>query len=188
MSPQLALASFTRLERMAAFHPTWSSARVVVNGSLGSWSCENVSAEGDWRRQAQLSMLSQLRAGIDVVCPVRRERSGGADAHADAHPSPLDRRDERLHAEDVHNSGEIVGEHVQGHLGGNLRQALHQKGRRTHPHLERRAGWSGRASAGSRSLPWRSRAIRAPLPPGCAERPCQAVGKGGFRKSLVAGE
>ena len=36
-------------------------------------------------------MLSQLRAGIDVVCPVRRERSGGADAH----PSRLDRRDER---------------------------------------------------------------------------------------------
>jgi hypothetical protein len=40
-------------------------------------------------RHAQLSMLSQLRAGIDVVCPVRRERSGGADAHADAHPSRL---------------------------------------------------------------------------------------------------
>ncbi len=58
---------------------------------------------------------------IDVVCPVRRERSGGADAH----PSRLDRRDERLHAEDVHDPGEIVGEHVQGHLGGNLRQALH---------------------------------------------------------------
>jgi hypothetical protein len=45
---------------------------------FGSWSCENGSAEGDRRRQAQLSMLSQLRAGIDVVCPVRGERSGGA--------------------------------------------------------------------------------------------------------------
>jgi hypothetical protein len=31
-------------------------------------------------------MFSQLRAGIDVVCPVRRERSGGVDAH----PSRLD--------------------------------------------------------------------------------------------------
>ena len=68
---------------------------------LGSWSCENISAEGDRRRHAQLSMLSQLRAGIDVVCPVRRERSGGADGHADAHPSRLDRRDERLHADDM---------------------------------------------------------------------------------------
>ncbi len=26
---------------------------------------------------------------------------------------------------------------MQGHLGRNLRQALHQKVRRTHPHLER---------------------------------------------------
>jgi hypothetical protein len=43
-------------------------------------------------------MLSQLRAGIDVVCPVRRERSGGADAHADTQPSRLDRRDEGLYA------------------------------------------------------------------------------------------
>ena len=48
-----------------------------------------------------------------------------ADAHADSHPSRLDRRDEGLHAEDVHDPREIVGEHVQGHLGGNLRQALH---------------------------------------------------------------
>jgi hypothetical protein len=97
----------------------------MVKDRFGSWSCENVSAEGDRRRQAQLSMLSHLRAGIGVVCPVRRERSGGADAHADAQPSRLDRRDEGLHAEDVHDPGEIVGEHVQGHLGGNLRQALH---------------------------------------------------------------
>src|ERR1700732_3680756 len=55
-----------------SLHPTRPSARVVVNGSLGSWSCENVSAEGDRRRLAQLRMLSQLRAGIDLDCPVRR--------------------------------------------------------------------------------------------------------------------
>ena len=40
-----------------------------MNLSAGSWACENVSAEGDRRRQAQLSLLSQLQAGIDVVCP-----------------------------------------------------------------------------------------------------------------------
>ena len=34
----------------------------------------------------------------------------------------------------------FVGEHVQGHLGGNLRQALHLKVSRTHPHLERTEG------------------------------------------------
>jgi hypothetical protein len=58
-------------------------------------------------------MLSQLRAGIDVVCPVR-ERSGGSDAH----PSRLDRRDERLHAEDIHDprlasSGEITARLIE---------------------------------------------------------------------------
>jgi hypothetical protein len=76
---------------------------------IGSRACENVSAEGNRRRKAQLSMLSQLRAGIDVICPVRRERSGGADTH----PLRLDRRDEGLHAEDVHDPGEIVGEQWQ---------------------------------------------------------------------------
>ena len=73
-----------------------------------------------------------------MACAVRRQRSGGTDGHAD--PSRLDRRDEGLHAEDVHGPREIVGEHVQGHLGGNLRQALHQKVRCTHPHLERTEG------------------------------------------------
>ena len=52
-----------------------------------------------------LACCRKLLAGIDVVCPVRRERSGGADGHADAHPSRLDRRYEGLHAEDVHDPG-----------------------------------------------------------------------------------
>ena len=72
-------------------------------------------------------MLSQLRAGIEVACAVRRQRSGGADGHADAHPSRLDRRDERLHAEDVHDPREFVGEHVQGHPGGNLRHGSNSR-------------------------------------------------------------
>jgi hypothetical protein len=33
---------------------------------------------------------------------------------------------------------------VQGHLGRNLRQALHQKMRRAHPHLERAEGMLSR--------------------------------------------
>ena len=91
-----------------------------VKDCFGSWACENVSAEGDRRRQAQLSILSQLQAGIDVAA-----RSAVSDLVAPTQPSRLDRRDEGLHAEDVHDPREIVGEHVQGHLGGNLRQALH---------------------------------------------------------------
>ena len=42
---------------------------------------------------------------------------------------------------------EIVGEHVQGHLGSDLRQALHQKVRRAHPHLERAEGMLDRLAA-----------------------------------------
>ena len=40
-------------------------------------------------------------------------------------PLCLDRCQERLYADDIHDAREIIGEHVQGHLGRNLRQALH---------------------------------------------------------------
>jgi hypothetical protein len=43
-----------------------------------------------------------------------------------------------LNTHNVHNAREIVGEHVQRHLGSYLRQALHQKVRCAHAHLERR--------------------------------------------------
>jgi hypothetical protein len=52
----------------------------------------------------------------------------------------LDRRQERLYADDIHDAREILGEYVQRHLGRNFRQALHQKMRRAHPHLERAEG------------------------------------------------
>ena len=87
-----------------------------------------------------------------MACAVRRQRSGGADGHADAHPSGLDRRDEGFHAEDVHGPREIVGEHVQGHLGGNLRQALHQEVRRSHSHLQRAKGMLGRLATQAHGL------------------------------------
>jgi hypothetical protein len=45
-------------------------------------------------------------------------RSSGRQAH---------RRDKRLDSHDVHDPCEVVSEHVQGHLGGHLRQALHQE-------------------------------------------------------------
>ena len=48
-----------------------------------------------------------------------------------------DRREERFDTEDVHHAREVVGEHVQRHLGRYLRQRLHQKVRRPHPHLQR---------------------------------------------------
>ena len=50
--------------------------------------------------------------------------------------SGRDRRHERLYADDVHDTRQIIGEHVQCHLAGNLRQRLHQKVRRAHLHLQ----------------------------------------------------
>jgi hypothetical protein len=49
----------------------------------------------------------------------------------------FDRCHKRLHTNDVYYSREIVGEDVQSHLGSNLWQAVHQKVRSAHPHLER---------------------------------------------------
>src|SRR4030088_1282765 len=43
---------------------TWWHASRAESGRADYPMCENVSAEGDRRRQAQLSMLSQSRAGI----------------------------------------------------------------------------------------------------------------------------
>jgi predicted DNA-binding protein YlxM (UPF0122 family) len=58
-----------------------------------------------------------------------------------------DRCQERLYADDIHDAREIIGEYVQGHFGRNLRQALHQKMRRAHPHLERAEGMLSRLAA-----------------------------------------
>src|SRR5262245_22657936 len=54
----------------------------------------------------------------------------------------LDGGHQRLNAHDVHDAGEIVGEYVQRHLGGDLGQTLHQEVRRPHPHLQRGKGCS----------------------------------------------
>src|SRR5215813_3562179 len=52
-------------------------------------------------------------------------------------PSCADCREERLYPDDIHDAREIGGENVQGHLGRNLGQSLHQKVGCSHPHLER---------------------------------------------------
>ena len=67
-------------------------------------------------------------------------------------PSCLDCRQKGLHPDDVHDAREIVGEHVQGHLGRNLGQALHQKVGSSHPHLERAEGMLGRLAAHAHRL------------------------------------
>jgi hypothetical protein len=69
------------------------------------------------------------------------------DAVRRCQPLCLDRCQERLYTDDIHDAREIIGEYVQGHLGRNLRQALHQKMRRAHPHLERAEGVLSRLAA-----------------------------------------
>ena len=64
----------------------------------------------------------------------------------------LQRRQERPDADDVHNPGQIVGQDVQCHLGGDLGQALHQEVRCSHSHLHRAKGVLHRFSAYPHSL------------------------------------
>jgi hypothetical protein len=52
---------------------------------------------------------------------------------------------------DVHDAREIVGEHVQGHLGRN--QTLHQKVGCPHPHLEWAKGMFRRLTPQTQSRP-----------------------------------
>src|SRR5262252_5967633 len=89
-------------------------------GRLGSWLCENALAGAltpcNWEAS---SKCKRFFSGARL-CP--------------------DCRHERLNAEDVHNAREIIGQYVQGHLGGDPRQRLHQEVRCTHPHLERGEG------------------------------------------------
>ena len=47
------------------------------------------------------------------------------------------RRDERLHADDIHDASQIISEHVQRHLGRYILQPLHQEVCRAHAHLQR---------------------------------------------------
>ena len=63
------------------------------------------------------------------------------------------------YADDVHHAREIVGKHVQRHLGGDLRQPLHQEVRRAHPHLERAERVLDRLAALTHGLGFSSRRL-----------------------------
>jgi hypothetical protein len=49
-------------------------------------------------------------------------------------------RDQPSRPHDVHDAREIVGKHVQGHLGGHAWQRLHQEVGSSHPGLDRPEG------------------------------------------------
>src|ERR1700737_4116779 len=83
----------------------------------------------------------------------RYKRCGDVEIWAErCPPSCLDCRQEGLYPDYVHGAREIVGEHVQGHLGRPLRQALRQKVGCSHPHLERAEGMLGRLATHAHRL------------------------------------
>ena len=55
-------------------------------------------------------------------------------------PSRPDGCDQRLDADKIHHSGQIVSKDVQCHLGCDPRQPLHQEVRRAHSGLDRAEG------------------------------------------------
>src|ERR1700693_5485214 len=57
------------------------------------------------------------------------------------------RRQEWLDTHDVRNTGEIVGQYVQRHLGGDLWQCLHQEVGCSHPGLDRAEGMLDRLTS-----------------------------------------
>ena len=85
-------------------------------------------------------------------------------------PSCADCREERLYPNDIHDAREIVGEHVQGHLGRNLGQSLHQKVGCSHPHLERAERMLGGLAAHAHRL-----RVRIETPPKLSTFPECAV-------------
>lgn len=91
--------------------------------------------------------------GPEVGCsPVGGLGSPWKQAHRTVRSSGrhADRRDKRLDSHDVYHPYEVVSEHVQGQLGGDLRQPLHQASRP--PHLERGEGMpDGLTTLGHRS-------------------------------------
>jgi hypothetical protein len=82
-----------------------------VHFRFGSWSCQNALPEA-----AQAVGCAPLRQPL-----TRRPHCG----------------DEWSGAYDVHHAREIVGEQVQGHLGGHSRQRLHQEVSGAYPGLDR---------------------------------------------------
>ena len=52
---------------------------------------------------------------------------GRLRAHDRVVASRPHRRNQRLDAHDVHHARDVVGKYVQRHLGGDLRQTLHQE-------------------------------------------------------------
>ena len=79
--------------------------RCTLGVRIGSWLCENVLADVlmfcHWSNESSRYVRSFSESWLAVTTPSSRH--------------------ERLNAEDVHDAREIVGQYMQGHLGGHAR-------------------------------------------------------------------
>jgi len=78
-------------------------------------------------RQAALAGASMSLLGLGRVKTFSCKRSEleGVATRAIFPDLCPDHGHQRLNAHNVHHAGEVVGKHVQRHLGGNLRKTLH---------------------------------------------------------------
>src|SRR4029077_8259253 len=90
---------------------------------------------------------------VNLTPPPRRERSRPRPESRESRgASRPNRRHNWRDAEDIQYTRQIVGEHMQRHLGANLRQCLHQEVRGTHSHLHCTEGMLDRLTARSHGL------------------------------------
>src|SRR6202790_419106 len=72
--------------------------------------------------------------------------------HWDLHTHALIAASNAPCTDDIHDARQIVGEYAERHLARDLRQRLHQKVRRAHPHLERAEGMLNRLAPTAHGL------------------------------------
>ena len=81
-------------------------------------------------------LIGTDRLNLDNVCkgswPCKNFIPGKPERRSDRSASGRDRGHQRLCPNDVHNPGQIVGQDLEGHLGGYFGKRLGQEVRRTH--------------------------------------------------------
>ena len=98
---------------------------MAINVRNGSWSYKNHATRGAVTRLQCVSANAMLMASGDSLSATAYVRIAAI---------------RRPRSHDVHDTGEIVGEHVQCHLGGHARQCFHQEVGCSHPGLDRAEG------------------------------------------------
>src|SRR4051794_28944603 len=158
--PDPSTRSLVRESRSSANHEKFFNESALIGSELNvRYTVETVWKQADWHA------LMIHRDGVQTECGVP------------SHPDP---GQERLDAQDSDHPLQVVGQHVQGHLGCRGLQALREEVCGSHPALERTEGMLDRALAnphgiGSGSEPLLHRVqhrlmLPAPDPPLSARR------------------